>query len=99
MGVTDLIAFEFVQATDLRPGDTIRLDSTTDPVVLTAVRHHYRAEGDSPTVSLYREPTDAEATKFCEERDQDLRATWISSCVGWFPVLRSVPHQPGDLAY
>ena len=92
-------AYEYVQALNLRPGDTIRQDPNTQPVVLTAVRQQLPDPSRPPIVTLYREPTDKEYADHLEEHDQDLRATWISSCIGDYHILRAVPYQPGDLAY
>ena len=97
--MTDPDAYEYVRAVDLRPGDTIRPSHDDSPVVLTAVRTHYNGTGISPGVSLYREPTDKEYERHLEEHGTDLRATWISSCVGDYHFLRFVPYQPGDLAH
>ncbi len=85
--------FEYVPATDLRPGSTILMDDRSK-VLITVVR-----QTEAGVVSLYREPTDAEYEAHLEEHGSDLRATWISTMVGWYHVLAEVPPQTGNLAY
>jgi hypothetical protein len=89
--------FEWVPITEIHPGDVVKLNADTEPIRITVVRMTYR-DGE-PSVSLYREPTQEEYVVHLERHDQDLRATWICSSVGWFPVLKAVVPQSLHLAY
>lgn len=90
--------YELTPAINLTPGNVILLHPAREPIIVTVVR--IITEGKMVrSVSLYREPTDEEYRKHLEDHDEDLRATWVSTCVPEFHYFRECSPQLGNLSH
>lgn len=91
--------YELTAASQLAPGNVVKLAPEEEPITLTVIRLCVDGNNVPKSVSLYREPTDEEYNEHFQKHGSDLRATWVTTCVPNFHILRSCVPQAGDLAH